>query len=247
MPDISYQLYGSRNWALDETFSMLAQAGYKEVEGYGGIYSNVDALERAMGETGLLMTTGHIGLSDLESDPAGAVALAKGLGITGMFAPHIDADERPNDIAGWEYFGQKLAEAGKPIQDAGISFGWHNHDFEMVDLGGGVMPFDLIAQASPDLALELDIGWVIRAGRDAVPLIEKYGTQITAVHVKDIAPAGECVDEDGWADVGHGVVDWAPIHAALQKAGIDRYVVEHDNPNDHQRFASRSLAAVKSF
>ena len=40
---------------------------------------------------------------------------------------------------------------------------------------------------------------------------------ITSVHVKDIARGRE-LDEDGWADVGHGTVDWKGLIAALQAA-----------------------------
>ena len=51
--------------------------------------------------------------------------------------------------------------------------------------------------------------------------------------------------EDGWADVGQGVVDWKTIMAALKMAGCKNFVLEHDNPSDHTRFATRSAAFVK--
>ena len=62
--------------------------------------------------------------------------------------------------------------------------------------------------------------------------------------MKDRAPEGENVDEDGWADVGYGVMDWTAI-AALTAAKVPRFVLEHDNPSDVERFARRSLATVK--
>ncbi|NRB17390.1 MAG: sugar phosphate isomerase/epimerase [Rhodobacteraceae bacterium] len=247
MPAISYQMYGSRNWALAETLAMLSAAGFSEVEGYGGLYDDPDGLQAALQQNGLRMTTGHFGLAEIEADPQRVIDLAKRFGMEAVFAPFIVAGARPNDLAGWQAFASSLVEAGKPIQDAGLSFGWHNHDFELVDLGAGVTALDVIAQASPDLKLELDIGWVIRAGQDPVAMIQKYGSQIKVAHIKDVAAQGAGLDEDGWSDVGHGVADWAPIHAALQAAGVDRYVLEHDNPNDHQRFATRSLTAVTSF
>ncbi|MDP5358947.1 MAG: sugar phosphate isomerase/epimerase, partial [Paracoccaceae bacterium] len=82
---------------------------------------------------------------------------------------------------------------------------------------------------------------------DPVAWIKKYAGRISTVHVKDIAPDGQCTDEDGWADVGHGIMEWPAIHAALQAAGVDHYVVEHDNPKDDRRFATRSLAAIQNF
>ena len=69
--------------------------------------------------------------------------------------------------------------------------------------------------------------------------------RIAAAHIKDIAPEGECVDEDGWADVGHGVMDWTAIMAALRKTDARWFVMEHDNPKDHSRFASRSIETAR--
>jgi len=244
MPAISYQMYGSRNWALPETFAMLSAAGFTEVEGYGGIYGDLDGLQACLHENKLRMTTGHFDLSVIVNDPQRVIDVANRFGMEAVFAPYLTDDARPSDLAGWQAFANDLVEAGKPLQAAGLTFGWHNHDFELLDLGAGVTALDVIAQASPDLKLELDIGWVIRAGQDPVATIHKYANQISVVHIKDIAAQGAGLDEDGWSDVGHGVVDWAPIHAALQAAGVGRYVIEHDNPNDHHRFATRSLDSV---
>ena len=74
-----------------------------------------------------------------------------------------------------------------------------------------------IFEGGPELEWEMDVAWVIRGGADPLAWIEKYKDRITAAHVKDIAPAGENTDEDGWADVGHGTVDWKAIMAALRK------------------------------
>jgi len=233
MPNISYQLYCSRNFPpLTETLRMLADTGFKEVEGYGGLLED---------------SACHVGLDMLEAEPKKVLNLVSEFKMRAVFAPYLMPEERPADAAGWTAFGARLAEISKPFKAAGVAFGWHNHDFELIPVETGEMPLDLMMAAAPDLTLELDLGWVARAGQDPVSWIEKYADRITAVHVKDIAALGENVDEDGWADVGHGVIDWVVIHGALQAAGIDHYVVEHDNPSDHQRFARRSLAAANSF
>ena len=248
MTQISYQLYCSRNFPpLEGTLKMLAKAGYCQVEGYGGLFDDIDGLHAGLDANGLQMTSSHIGLDMIESDPVRTVAITKKLGISKVFAPHIGPDERPTDTAGWIAFGKRLVEAGKPLQDAGLVFGWHNHAFEFDTTDSGDTPLDLICAASDDLMLELDLGWVRVAGHDPVAWINKYAGRIGAAHVKDIAKDGECTDEDGWADVGHGIMDWAGIHTALQATGVDNYVVEHANPNDDVRFATRSLASAKAF
>lgn len=248
MKHIAYQLYCSRNAPpLSDTLKMLSHAGYKAVEGYGGILAEPEALKADLDRNGLTMASSHMGLDDIEADPARALATARLLGMEAVFAPFVMPDDRPTDADGWRAFGKRIAKAGKPFKDAGIKFGWHNHDFEFVALSTGEMPIDLIAEADASLMLELDLGWVARAGLDPVTWIEKYAGRIAAAHVKDIAPAGECAEEDGWADVGQGVLDWAAIHTALQTAGVDHYVIEHDNPSNDARFAQRSLAAVTRF
>ena len=88
---------------------------------------------------------------------------------------------------------------------------------------------------------------MIRGGADPKAWIDAHAARISTAHVKDIAPEGENSDEDGWADVGHGTVDWKALMAALRAAGTDLFVMEHDNPSDMQRFAERSIAALRSY
>ena len=111
----------------------------------------------------------------------------------------------------------------------------------------GQMPLDLIAAASDDIQIELDLAWVHVAGEDPVAWVRRFAGRLAAVHVKDVAQSGENTDEDGWADVGFGIMDWPAIKAEMDAAGVSRYVIEHDNPNDHKRMASRSLASVQAF
>ena len=247
MTTISYQLYCSRNFPpVEDTLAMLADVGFKEVEGFGGLYDDPAKLKDQLDAAGLKMTTGHFGLAMIEEIPEKALEIARTTGMHSVYVPHIMPDERPKDAAGWAAFGKRLAEAGKPILDAGFRYGWHNHEFEFDNIDGDLLPIEHIAAASADLSLELDLGWVKRAGHDPIEWIKRFGNRISAAHVKDIAPEGGNADEDGWADVGHGIMDWPAIHAALQEAGVSHYVIEHDNPGDHARMARRSFATVSA-
>ena len=247
MTRFSYQLYCSRNFPpVSQTLSMLFGAGFAEVEGYGGLLGDPAGLKAALDGAGLRMTSCHVGLDMLEDDPDGTVALLQNLGVEKAFVPFVGPDDRPTDTAGWKAFAERVYRAGAPVRAAGLKFGWHNHAFEFDATPEGDIPLDLIAGVADDMMLELDLGWVRVAGHDPIDWIQKYAGKIAAVHVKDIAPDGDCVDEDGWADVGHGIMDWSAIHAALGEAGIDHYVVEHDNPKDDARFAKRSLATLNA-
>jgi sugar phosphate isomerase/epimerase len=246
MPTIAYQLYCSRNFPpLDDTLRMLSKAGYTAVEGYGGLYGDLEGLKAGLDRHGLSMPSGHFGLDMVEGDPQRTLEVVRRLGVRKVFVPYVAADQRPSDRAGWEAFARRLAEAGKPVQDAGLDYGWHNHDFELADLGEGTTPLDVIAATG--MSLELDLAWVRRGGQDPVEWLRKLRGQVRGVHVKDIAPEGQATDEDGWADVGYGTMDWPAILAELAAQGIDHWVVEHDNPSDHTRFARRSLETVKGW
>lgn len=253
MTDLAFQLYCARNFPpLSDVLKKVAQAGYTQVEGYGGIYATLDeaalkALRADLDANGLTMPTGHFGLDLLESQPEQALLIAKTLGMEGIYCPHLAAELRPADAQGWFAFGQRLGEAGKRYQDAGYTFGWHNHDFEFKPLADGSTPLEQLLAGGPALAWEIDVAWVIRGGADPFAFIDSYGKRITAVHVKDIAPAGENADEDGWTDLGHGTVAWKDLISALRHTRAKQYVLEHDNPKDLDRLLSRSIASFQTY
>lgn len=247
--DWSFQLYSARKfepWA--EVLAMVARAGYAQVEGFGGVYGDPPAFRAAMDRNGLSMPTGHFAIDMLEDDFQEAASIARTLGVSTIICPNLAADRRPVDADGWRAFGARLAVVGRTCRDAGFDFAWHNHGFEFRPLADGSVPQELILEAAPGIGLELDVAWVVRGGADPLDWIARHGRRVVAVHVKDIAPAGTLADEDGWADVGHGTIDWRRVMAALRADTPARYfVMEHDNPSDAERFATRSIAAAKGF
>lgn len=246
----SYQLYSSRNFGpLSDTLKMLGELGYDQVEGYGGLFadlSDLGALKADLEAAGLTMSSGHFGLEMVRDTPERVIEIAKALGMQALFVPAVGKEDRVQDAAGWTKLGQTLAEVGKPVQDAGIEFGWHNHDFEFAAIDSDALPLDLILAGSDDLRLEFDVAWAVKGGQNPVDWMNRYNDRIIAGHVKDIAPAGECADEDGWADVGHGTMDWPALMAALRGTPCRFFVMEHDNPSDDRRFAERSLASAQA-
>lgn len=251
MTDFTYQLYSSRNFPpLPETLRMLKDLGYVSVEGYSALYADapgVAELKDHLHETGLTMPTGHFGLEMLENEPGRVMEIARDLGIETIYCPHVGPDQRPDSGKGYLAFGQRLAEAGKPFRDVGLGFGWHNHDFEFRCLDDGTVPMTAMLEGAPDLEWEADIAWIIKGGGDPFDWIGSRRERITAVHIKDIAPEGQNTDEDGWADVGHGTVDWARLMAALEQTACTRFIMEHDNPSDARRFAERSIASAQTY
>lgn len=247
--DVSFQLYSARNFSpWDNVLSHLSNLGYTQVEGFGGNYEDAAAFKAFLDKHGLAMPSGHFfPLEQFEDDLGTVVATAKTLGMKRLFCPALPPEQRVADADAWTSVGKRLENIGKQVRDAGLRFGWHNHDFEFSACADGRLPMDILLQNAPSIEWEADIAWIVRGGQDPLAWIDRYAERITTAHVKDIAPEDECIDEDGWADVGYGVMDWKTLTAALRNIDVDLFVMEHDNPSDFERFASRSIETFQRF
>lgn len=243
---LSFQLYSARNFQpWTSVIPRLAELGYAQVEGFGGVYSEAQEFRELLESHSMSMSSGHFfPLSELEEGLDASLAVASKLGMKRVICPAPeDLWRQGTDSANWISLAKRLNEAGKRVNDAGFRFGWHNHHWEFIQLASGEIPMDLLLEYAPEMEWEMDVAWVVRGGANPMTWIETHASRITAAHVKDIAPDGENSDEDGWADVGEGVMDWMSLIAALRNAGTDLFVVEHDNPSDWDRFATRSFDA----
>ncbi|MBL8698279.1 MAG: sugar phosphate isomerase/epimerase [Alphaproteobacteria bacterium] len=246
--DLSFQLYSARNLQpLDSQIELLAGLGYRRVEPFGGLFNDVPKLRDLLQRHDLTAPSAHVGLDRLRADPVAATRLCRELGISLILAPAPPQNERDKDAAGWRALGQELARIGKVVTGEGLRFGWHNHHWEFQKQSDGSFGMDLILGEAPELLWQMDIAWVVRGAADPLVWLAKYAGRIPSVHIKDLAPAGQCTDEDGWADVGHGTLDWTKLLPAARKAGATLLVAEHDKPNDVARFARRTIATVKNW
>ncbi|MBN9025624.1 MULTISPECIES: sugar phosphate isomerase/epimerase family protein [Kaistia] len=243
---ISFQLYSARNFPpLETVLEGLAKIGYDAVEPYYPLYGDDAAgYRRKVDAVGLVTPTFHAPLDGVVGETSRFIDIAKTIGAEAIVIPYLVAEQRPTDVDGWKKLHDSFAGAAEKAKAAGLGLGYHNHDFEYVTLADGSRPIDhLIGNG---VVSELDIGWVARAGKDAAAEIDKLADSTIAFHIKDLAPAGTA-EEDGWADVGHGTIDWKALWPHIEKAKNAKILVaEHDNPADWKRFAERSFAAIKA-
>ena len=137
--------------------------------------------------------------------------------------------------------GANLRSSARRLNAEGLRFGWHNHHWEYGKAADGRTFLELIfaEAAGPALASRSRLDRPRRRrSRRGDP---KHAGRVEACHVKDMAPAGECLDEDGWADPGHGVLDWKASVGTHEEDRRQYFVAEHDKPNDVARFARRAL------
>ena len=216
---LGIQLYSGRKFPpVEAQLATVARHGFTHVETFAPFYDDVEATKRMLDAHGLSARSGHFSVAMLEGEGDRAVDVARQAG----------GRDRRRALSGAGRTSGRRSKAGKALgarllaiearlSAAGLRFAWHNHDFEFKELADGSLPIKHLL--GDRILWEADLAWVVRGGADPRHWIERYRGRIPLVHVKDIAPAGEKADEDGWADVGAGTHALVRTLAAVRRGG----------------------------
>lgn len=248
MLPIAVQLYSLRNLQMpfDEVLGQVAAIGYTGVETIGNHNLSVAEMQDLLAKHGLRVASSHIAMKSMESELDSVIAFNKAVGNDVLVVPFLAPDDRGKDGAAWTQLGQRLGAIGRRCREAGMKLLYHNHAFEMEQVDGKLAIDWLMEGAGADqLGFEMDLAWVQRGGQSGVQLLQKYAGRCPRIHCKDLAPEGQNQDEMGFADVGHGVLDWSALLPAAKAAGAEWYIVEHDLPKEPLVSIRRSFAFLQ--
>ncbi len=247
---LSIQLYSLRNLpSLDAILDSAQAAGYSHVELIGSHLDDAANVRKALDARGLKVSSAHVSMAALRDRFDLIMQACKTLGFTQLFMPSVPPEERQSPEPYWTALGRELAQMAWRAQDHGIELGYHNHHWELNKQADGRTALDCLFEGAGKAPLkwQADVAWLVRGGADPAVLMAQYADRVTSVHAKDLAPANTKLDEDGWEDVGHGVLDWrGKLAQASVKNGARWFVAEHDKPSDPARFARNSFAFLNS-
>jgi sugar phosphate isomerase/epimerase len=220
---------------VEPTLEQLVAMGYAEVETHT-YYGLSPADFRAMlDRVGLVAPAAHVGSGALQDDLDGVIEAASVLGHRYVFCPHPGGLPY-RTLDDYRAMGEFFDGVGARFREAGITFGYHNHQFEFEPIDGEIPLFVMLDNADPaNVVLELDLYWAVDGGFDPVDVIERYPGRIHAYHVKDRTTNGTMVD------VGSGDIDFARIFEHNERAGLRHAFVEHDNPSDPLQSVRNSI------
>ncbi|WP_165823937.1 sugar phosphate isomerase/epimerase family protein [Pseudochryseolinea flava] len=231
---IGLQLYTLRSTIGQDPKGVLkkvSEFGYKNLETYG--YGDGKIFGMGFKEfndyvksLGMKVTSGHYGLDMIKGDKwKKAVDDAKANGQKFMVVPYINEDQRKT-IDDYKRIIADLNAAGEVCNAAGIRFGYHNHAFEF-DTVDGQIPYDvMLKELDPkNVGMEMDIFWVVNAGRDPLKYFEQYPGRFEQWHVKDMDKS----DKNRNANIGSGTIDWKPIFAKAKQSGLKHFYVEQES------------------
>ncbi|WP_059105967.1 sugar phosphate isomerase/epimerase family protein [Shouchella shacheensis] len=221
---IGLQLYTLRNETEEDfagTLQKVKDIGYEGVEfaGFGG-YS-ASELKELLASIGLQAFSSHVPLQTLRDDLEETIRYHKEAGIHYIICPFLDESERSE----YELLAATLDEIGGTCREAGLTFCYHNHDFEFERVDGEYA-LDLIMNHTmpANVSLELDTYWAERAGVNAPGYSKSYTGRLPLVHIKDL----KSKDNPTFAEVGEGILDISVIIAAAEEAGANYLIVEQD-------------------
>jgi sugar phosphate isomerase/epimerase len=230
---LGVQLFTVREQAaadLPGTLAAIAQIGYKEVETYWDVYNRPAKELRAMiADHGLTVPSGHFNYEGLESK----IDYARELGVKYMVCPMLPEKMRAS-IEGFEAAAAQLNAWGAKVKKAGMQLGFHNHNYEFKSYGSSTGFAALVRLTDPVLvALEMDCYWITQAGQDPVAMMEKLGSRVKMLHLKDRAAGfatSQSLDEAAshFEAVGSGAIAWKQVILEAQKIGVEHYFVERD-------------------
>ncbi len=222
---IGLQMYTVRESAHADflgTLREIASIGYQGIETAGILGGLSPAeLKSVLDDLGLTLFGGHVSLAALESGVEALSADYAAMGAKYLALAWLAPDLR--NAAGYARAGRALSSASATAKRYGLTLLYHNHDFELEEVDGQLGLDHLLAAVGPDVKLELDLGWIVRAGADPVDYVSRFNRRAPLVHIKDVT-----ADLQDFAVIGEGCVDFGAVMAAGDAVGVDWFVVEQD-------------------
>lgn len=238
---VGIQLYTLRDQTEKNflgTIRRVAEMGYSLVEFAGYFNTGPKELKQTLDNCGLKAPSAHVGLNfdepdKLESDLQRQIEYALEIGLKYIIVPSAPLPEEPamDDV---RRVAAILEKSGKLVTEAGLKFGYHNHDYEFKLVGGKPVMDHLLELVPAELMIaEFDLGWIHMGGQRPVDYVKRYAGRVPLAHFKDVGT------DRRDTEVGSGVVDFAGVFEVAEEAGIQYFIVEQEE------FKSSSLESAK--
>lgn len=114
---------------------------------------------------------------------------------------------------------QYYNEIGKLCREAGIKYGYHNHEHEFRKLDNGDLMLDIMIENTDPayVFFEMDVYWTVMGEARPVDYFKKYPGRFKILHIKDRREIGQS-----------GIVGFDAIFANTKIAGVEAIIVEFE-------------------
>ncbi len=257
---IGLQLYTLRNQMANDipgTLKAVADAGYKQVE-----------LMAVMGSDEIVATAKGLGLEirsaffnwETIANPTNpeaptieaVIEKAKEIGLEYLVFGYIGKSQRDRADK-MRKIADRANEAAEKIAKAGMKMSYHNHSFEFEKIEGETTSFEILMERFDEklVNFEFDVFWAAIGGWDPIKTINKLGSRIGQIHLKDLkADSGVVYDEgkvpaDAFQEVGDGTINMKRVIKIAAKHGVTQFHVEQDQSPDPIASIGQSINYTK--
>jgi sugar phosphate isomerase/epimerase len=229
-----------------DTLKKLSGMGYRYVEhanyvdrkfyGY-----NAAEFKKVLDDLGLKMKSGHTVMNAKSWDESKneftdlwkyTVEDAAVVGQQYVISPWLDESYR-KDIDGLKRFLAVFNKSGELCKKSGMTFGYHNHDFEFSTMVGGTRLYDIILkETDPDLVIQqMDMGNMYSAGGRPLELLKQYPGRFKSFHVKDEIKTEKGSEREYESTIlGKGVMEVKEVIDLAKKiGGTSHFIIEQES------------------
>lgn len=243
---VGLQLYSVRDEMRNDplgTLKQLAAMGYNNAEhaNYvdGKFYGYApEEFKKILDDLGITMSSGHTTLAlrhwdastnDFTDDWKKTVDDAALIGQQYVISPWLDQAQR-KDYNEYLRFMEVFNKCGELCKDAGVKFGYHNHDFEFNLKLNDKLMFDIMMENTDAnlVVQQLDVGNLLEFAKP-VEVIRKYPKRFESIHVKDEIASSREGHKYESAVLGTGLLNVRKvIKEAVKTGGATHLIIEQE-------------------
>ena len=227
LKNVGVQLYSVRKEMMTDavgTLNKLGQIGYQEIESAQSDKGNYYGLtpkeiKKILKDQGMTLRSGH---THIDKNWQQSIDQAAEAGQEYIICSVLPSPGQT--VENYQKSADMFNQAGEQCKKSGVLFGYHNHESEFATVDGQVLYDVLLNKCDPRLVhMEMDLGWVIAAGKDPLDYFKKYPGRFPLWHLKDMNTA-----EKKSVEFGKGSVEIITLLKHGKEAGIKYYFVEQE-------------------
>lgn len=206
------------------TLEIIASIGIKKIEtarsAKGHYYGlKPKEMQSICSDLGMKLVSGHV---HLDKDWQQTMEEAKESGQEYVICSSMPTEGQSVD--NYKRVAEQFNKAGEDCSKLGLKFGYHNHEYEFESRDGQVLYDVLLQNTQSDLVhMELDLGWVVVAGKDPLDYFNRFKGRFPLWHLKDM----DMVKKES-TEFGKGGLDIAKILEYQGASGLKHIFIEQE-------------------
>lgn len=217
---------------FDRTLSRLSRMGVRDVQISAIGDFPAGEQKRILDQYGMSVCVTHKPLEKMEADLSSLIEDQKTIACDalGLGCP---PERLRGTLKNAETLIGEIVAFADVLYQEGMTFHYHNHDFEFRPLegGNGETLMDLLLERTDPEKVKFipDVMWMHFAGVDPVSMLYKMKGRVKVLHFKDyVALSAPAPQEKKFVSLGRGIVDLKALYEAACALEIPYIVYEQD-------------------